>query len=221
MLNHNPQHPMWRQRLETRLLSLFIACASFLVSTCSAATMTVRAQPPRLVNGGPVLFQVKSSTKLDSLTGTWFGHEITFSYSASTKTWFALAGVSFETTPGKYALELTGTSAASKTTVALSRTFPISAAKYPKIEAKLTVEGKFTEPSPEQLKQIDEDQKVKQDYLNRVTADREWNGTFTAPADAAISDVFGSQRIFNGKAQRPHLGLDFRVPARNARCGNE
>ncbi len=213
MLNHNPQQSMRKQPLRTLLFALPIACAFFLASPCAAATWTVRTQPTRLVNGAPILFQVKPSTKLDSLTGTWFGHEVVFNYSASTKTWFALAGVSFETTPGKYALELKGTPAASKMPVTLSRTFMVSAAKYPKIEVKLTVEGKFTEPSPEQLKQIDEDQKVKQDYLNRVTADREWSGTFTAPADAAISDVFGSQRIFNGKAQRPHFGLDFRVPS--------
>ncbi|HUC30577.1 MAG TPA: M23 family metallopeptidase, partial [Candidatus Acidoferrum sp.] len=60
--------------------------------------------------------------------------------------------------------------------------------------------------------QIEEDQKVKQDYLNRVTPDREWSGNFTAPAQAANSDVYGSQRIFNGVAQRPHYGLDYRVP---------
>ncbi len=54
--------------------------------------------------------------------------------------------------------------------------------------------------------------KIKQDYLSRVTPTREWDGKFTAPADAAISDVYGSQRIFNGKAQREHQGLDFRVP---------
>ena len=74
------------------------------------------------------------------------------------------------------------------------------------------MEKKFTEPAPEQLKEIEDSKKVKQDYLSRVTPDREWSGKFTAPADAAISDVFGSQRIFNGNAQSPHQGLDFRVP---------
>jgi murein DD-endopeptidase MepM/ murein hydrolase activator NlpD len=62
------------------------------------------------------------------------------------------------------------------------------------------------------MKEIEEGQKVKQEYLNRVTPDREWSGKFTAPASAEISDVFGSQRIFNGKAQSPHQGLDFRLP---------
>jgi murein DD-endopeptidase MepM/ murein hydrolase activator NlpD len=155
---------------------------------------------------------VKSPAKLDSLTGSWLTHRLTFTYDASTKTWFALGGVSFETEPGKYTLELTGQSATSKAPLAFSHAFLVARANYPKIKVELSVEKKFTEPTPEQLKQIDEDQKTKQEYLNRVTPDREWDGKFTAPADASISDVYGSQRIFNGKAQRPHYGLDFRVP---------
>jgi murein DD-endopeptidase MepM/ murein hydrolase activator NlpD len=183
----------------------------------SAATWTVHAQPIRLVNGAPVLFQVKPPVKLDSLSGTWLGHQLTFSYDASTKTWFTLAGVSFETTPGKYPLELSAERAASKTPLTSTgmtstRTFVVARAQYPQIKVELTVEKKFTEPSPEQRQQIAEGVKIKDDYLNRVTPAREWDGKFTAPAEAAISDVYGSQRIFNGKAQRPHYGLDFRVP---------
>ena len=71
-----------------------------------AASWTVQAQPAKLVNGAPVLFEVTSPTKLDSLTGTWLGHQLTFNYNVSAKNWFALAGVSFDTTPGKYTLEL-------------------------------------------------------------------------------------------------------------------
>ena len=97
--------------------------------------------------------------------------------------------------------------------VAFSRKFVVARGKYPKIKVALTVEGKFTEPSPEQLQQIDEDKKVKQDYLNRVTPDREWSGNFDTPAEAAVSDVFGSQRVFNNKTSSPHQGLDFRVPS--------
>jgi len=126
--------------------------------------------------------------------------------------WFALAGVGFETAAGKYTLDLKGERSSRNAAMSFSRAFPVSAAHYPKIQVNLTVEGKFTEPTAEQLKQIEEDQKTKQDFLSRVTAEREWSGKFTAPAEASISDVYGSQRIFNGKAQRPHYGLDFRVP---------
>ena len=175
----------------------------------------MRAQPAKLVNGAPVLFQVKTPSRLESLTGTWLGHQVTFSLDSASKTWFALAGVSLETPPGIYTLELAGEATASKSAnnkVAFSRKFTVTRGKYPRIKVPLTVEGKFTEPSPEQLKEIEEAKAVKQDYLNRVTSEREWSGKFNAPADAAISDVFGSQRVFNNKASSPHQGLDFRVP---------
>jgi murein DD-endopeptidase MepM/ murein hydrolase activator NlpD len=164
------------------------------------------------VNGAPVLFQINAPAKLDSLTGTWLGHELTFTYHPSTKTWFALAGVDIERTPGNYPLDLNGQSETSKAPLKFTYTFAIARAQYPKIKVNLAVEKKFTEPSPEQQAQIAESVKIKQDYLGRVTPDREWNGNFAAPVDAATSDVFGSQRIFNGVAQRPHFGLDYRVP---------
>ena len=181
------------------------------VAPASAAPWTIAAQPVKLLNGAPVLFQVHAPVKLESLSGIWLGHQLTFSYNPSTKTWFALAGVSFETKPGKYTLELTGERAATKSPLTFKRAFTVARASYPKIRVQLAVEKKFTEPNPEQQAQIAEGVKVKEDYLSRVTPKREWDGNFTAPVDAETSDVFGSQRIFNGVAQRPHFGLDYRV----------
>jgi len=199
-------------------VSFFLLVSTFFSAPhpASAANWNVHAQPTRLVNGGPVLFQVKVPVPLESLNGTWLGHDVSFSFDAASKTWFALAGVSLETAPGSYVLELSGETRAGKissTKISFSRKFSVARAKYPKIAVALSVEGKFTEPTPEQQKQIQEAQEVKKDYLNRVTPAREWSGQFAAPADAAISDVFGSQRIFNGKTSSPHLGLDFRVPS--------
>ena len=190
----------------------WITLISCLPSPAHALPWTIRSEPNRLLNGAPVLFQVKAPVKLDSLTGTWLGHQLPFTYNRSSKTWLALAGVSIETNPGKYTLELTGETATSNSSVKFTRAFVVARANYPKIKVPLAVEKKFTEPTPEQLKQIDEAKKVKDDYLSRVTPDREWNGNFAAPVEAATSDVFGSQRIFNGVAQRPHFGLDYRVP---------
>lgn len=185
-------------------------------SPATAANWSIRAQPTRLVTGAPVLFQVKPPVRLASLSGSWLGHEIPFSFDAKSKTWFALAGASLETEPGSYALELAGQPAAGKspgTKISFSRKFAIARGKYPKIKVALSVEGKFTEPNPEQQKQIEQGQQIKKDYLSRVTPDREWSGSFSAPAEAGISDVFGSERIFNGKTSSPHQGLDFRVPS--------
>ena len=198
-----------RQSIPLAMCAIVWACTA---PPVSAADWTIRAQPTRLVNGAPVLFQVKPPAKLKSLTGTWLGHNLTFSFDARAKTWFTLAGVTFETAPGKYPLALNAEPAATKTPLTFTRTFAVARAQYPQIKVELTVEKKFTEPSQEQQEQIAEDVKIKQDYLGRVTPARGWDGNFTAPAVAANSDVYGSQRIFNGKAQRPHWGLDFRVP---------
>ncbi|HVI09459.1 MAG TPA: M23 family metallopeptidase [Candidatus Binatia bacterium] len=181
-----------------------------LSSFASGATWNVHAQPVKLVNGAPVLFQARPPARLKSLKGTWQGHEIVFSFDSASKTWFALAGVSLETAPGSYTLELSGEAVDGKE-MSFARKFGVGAGKYPKIQAKLNVEGKFTEPNPAQQKEIEESSQVKKEYLGRVTPEREWSGSFMAPADAEISDVFGIQRVFNGKALSTHLGLDFRV----------
>jgi len=190
-----------------------LACCLLFVSSIPvlAVPWSVAARPPKLLNGAPVVFEVHAPAKLASLTGKWQGHDLTFSYDTSTKTWFALAGVSIETNPGKYTLEMTGENATNKKPLHFTKTLAVARAVYPQIKVQLAVEKKFTEPSPEQQSEIAEGVKVKQEYLGRVTPDREWRGDFDAPVDAATSDVFGSQRIFNGVAQRPHFGLDYRV----------
>ena len=199
------------ERHPPRIFLLQLSFLAFLIPSYGLPS-TVQSQPARLFNGAPVLFQVKPPQKLNSLAGRWQGHDLTFSYDPRTKTWFALAGVSFATAPGKYPLELTGDSAKTQSPLRLTRTFSVFRANYPKIKVPLAVEKKFTEPSPQQQTQIAESLRVKQEYLGRVTADREWNGNFTAPVDAPTSDIYGSQRIFNGVAQREHQGLDYRVP---------
>src|SRR5262249_22085079 len=66
----------------------------------------VHWEPVRIVNGSPIVFRVRSRERLTSLSGKWLGHEVIFSSDAVGRNWYALAGVSLETRPGKYALEL-------------------------------------------------------------------------------------------------------------------
>src|ERR1700686_1564397 len=74
----------------------------------TAAHWTVVIRPARLVNGMPVLFRVTTPKPVHALSGNWLGHEIAFSFDASHKSWFALAGASLETKPGAYPIQLRG-----------------------------------------------------------------------------------------------------------------
>ena len=171
---------------------------------------SVRWQPSAIVNGSPVVFLVNPPARLATLSGTWLDHEVSFSFDKVTRKWFGLAGASLETHPGTYTLELKGTMASGRE-VSFQRKVTVRAAKYPSIA--VTVAKKFTEPSPEQLQQIKQDQAVKQENFRSVDPEREWSGRFRPPVNATISDVFGTRRTFNGKVQSMHQGLDYAVPS--------
>src|ERR1700675_3139213 len=90
------------------LLSLAANSSGVTSARSTAAHWTVRTQPARLVNGMPVLFRVTTPKPVRTLSGNWLGHEIAFSFDASRKSWFALAGASLETKPGAYPIQLRG-----------------------------------------------------------------------------------------------------------------
>ncbi len=175
----------------------------------AARSWTVRRQPEQLVNGAPVVFEVVPPVRLTDLSAKWLDHEVLFSYDAASKAWYGIAGVSLETRPGVYALELKGTTARSEE-ITLSKNIAIRAAKYPSIA--VTVAKRYTEPSKEQLERIHQDKAVKQDVFQHTDPEREWSGKFRPPVEVPISDVFGTRRTFNGKVQSMHQGLDYAAP---------
>lgn len=175
----------------------------------TTSSWSLQWQPAQLVNGAPVVFQVKPSVRLSGLSGKWLEHNVFFSYDAASKTWYGIAGVSLETHPGIYDLELKGTTPRGSE-VAFSKRIAIRPAKYPSIA--VSVAKQYTEPSAEQLERIRQDKTVKQDVFGHTTAEQEWSGKFRPPVDASVSDVFGTRRTFNGKVQSMHQGLDYAVP---------
>src|SRR5208282_3966263 len=194
--------------------AVLFACAFLALaansSTATAARWTVVNQPARLVNGTPVLFRVTTPKPVRTLSGNWLGHEIAFSFDASQKSWFALAGVSLETKPGTYTMELQAETTAG-TAISLQKKIRVGHQRYPRVP--LTVPDRYTAPSPEDQRQIEQDKETKAEILKTVSVEREWKGSFAPPVDAEISDVFGVERVFNGSVQSTHQGLDFRVPS--------
>src|SRR5271154_6258520 len=127
------------------------------VYPATGSRWTVINEPTRLVNGNPVLFRVTMPKPVRVLTGTWLGHEITFSFDASTKTWFALAGVGQETKPGTYPLELHAESSSGRTAgqppaLSFEKKIRVERQRYPRVLLK--VPGRYTAPSPEDKREI-------------------------------------------------------------------
>ncbi len=194
----------------TALALLFPAAE---MSATTTAQWTVTSQPARLVNGTPVLFHVTAPKPVLTLSGNWLGHEIVFNFDASSKTWFALAGIGLETKPGTYALDLHGEIRSGRSPaegISFEKKIRVERQRYPRVQLK--VPARYTAPSPDDQRQIEEDKETKSAAFKTVSPEREWNGSFSPPVEAAISDVFGVQRVFNGSVESTHQGLDFRVP---------
>jgi murein DD-endopeptidase MepM/ murein hydrolase activator NlpD len=167
----------------------------------------VNIQLARLVNGAPVLFEIAPPSPLKSLSGTWFDHQVFFWLSGDS--WYGLAGVSVDSKPGVYTLELNGVTGKG-TAIKFQSRISVGKAKYPHV--KVTVPTKFTQPNPEELKEIAADKALKQEVFAHVGGERLWSGDFLSPVTARVSDVFGTTRTFNGKVEGVHQGLDYAVP---------
>lgn len=175
----------------------------------AAHPWSLRSRPARLVNGSPVLFQVTPPVKLQSLSAKWLRHDVAFSPDSAGKAWFAIAGVSLDTSAGSYPLVFHATTAAGKE-ISFEQEISIRKARYPVIAIK--VPTKFTEPNLEELRRINQEKTLKQEVFAHTEPAREWSGTFLPPVEARISDVFGTRRTFNGETRSTHQGLDYAVP---------
>ena len=157
-----------------------------------------------------MLFQVSTSAKVQSLSASWFGHELVFFHPATGKSWYALAGIPVETKPGRYELTLKEVFATGKSHEIRVK-IKVATAAYPKITIK--VAKQYTEPDPDQLREIAANKDLKQKTFAAETQQRLWAGPFLPPVSAAISDVYGTARVINQEVKSRHLGLDYGVPA--------
>lgn len=160
------------------------------------------------MNGSPVLVRVSPPVTLNELKANFLGQELSFRLSAGCNCWYALAGVSLETKPGRYELKLNGKRDVEPNT-AFSYPILVHAAHYP--SSTITVAPAFVEPPKEVLPLIAAADAAKKQAFATTDPAPLWSGEFERPAETETSGVFGSSRIYNGKKKSQHLGLDFRA----------
>jgi murein DD-endopeptidase MepM/ murein hydrolase activator NlpD len=193
-----------------RQLLLFVGMAC-VAGNCASRNgpPSVQWQPHDLTNGSPILFEIKASAKVRSISGLWMAHNVSFFRSTENEAWYGLAAIPVTLKAGSYELRVTE-SLASGGTVNLRQKIRVNSASYPKITVK--VAKKFTEPSPDQLTAISADKSLKAQVFGTVTTDRLWAGQFIAPVSDPVSDIFGTARVFNEQVLSRHQGLDFAAP---------
>jgi murein DD-endopeptidase MepM/ murein hydrolase activator NlpD len=195
-------------KIHCALATVLLTLAAQFASAVQSRRWHVEVEPAVLVNGAPVLFRVGPPERLAELRGNWLGHQISFRRSQSCKCWYALAGVPLDTKPAEYALELEGeTTGGGK--IQFSQTQRVMEASYP--STTITVAPKYVQPPKETLARVEEEQNLKKKVFSESAPESLWMGGFEAPANAGVTAVFGSARVYNGIKRSQHEGLDFRV----------
>jgi Peptidase family M23 len=201
-----------------RCLQVFALAATILFAARPAlcvdaiAGNEVRLTPESLSNGAPCLITVALRDEASAVTGTWQGHPVLFFSSTDHRTWFALAGVDVEVHPGSYPLNIDATLMGG-THQTFQKSVAVAEAPYEKVP--LSVPDKFVEPNAAALKKIAADRIVKEKAFAKSASKPAWSGNFRPPLHLAPeSDSFGNQRIFNGKLDSVHRGLDYRAKMR-------
>jgi biotin carboxyl carrier protein len=165
-------------------------------------------EPVNLVNGSPVLFRVTAPKQVAALTGNFLGQDLSFRLGQSCHCWYALAGVSLGTKPGRYTLHVEGTGPDEKK-AGMSYAVAVAAAHYP--FSTIKVAPAFVEPPKEAQPVIAAADAAKKQAFATMDPNPLWSGAFERPTQTETSGVFGSARIYNGVKKSQHLGLDFRA----------
>jgi len=198
--------------------------ATLLLCVIAARDLSVHAQVPAValtpavvVAGSPELIRVAAGDAA-SVDGEWLGRKLQFFRGRDGRTWFALAGVDVEAPAGSSQLRVTAR-LSNGGVRDLSHAIEIHPAHYR--TGSLTVEPKFVEPGPEELKQIEADRLLKDEVFAVSANEPLWSASFRAPVTAPPTDSFGTRRMFNGKLASIHKGMDFRAAAGTpVRAGN-
>jgi murein DD-endopeptidase MepM/ murein hydrolase activator NlpD len=176
--------------------------------------------PSRITNGSPCVFKIVTARPLESVTGTFIGHEIHFFPGRQKNTWYGFAGIEVDTPAGSYKLDVIGITKNGEQQQ-FQHAIRVGKTTYPKVT--LHVPQQFVAPSPEQQQQIEQDKLLKSAAFAKGDLLPEWSGNFAMPVEAEASDSFGTARVFNGKVASVHRGTDFRVtsgtPVRAANDG--
>jgi murein DD-endopeptidase MepM/ murein hydrolase activator NlpD len=189
------------------IIPLLCCCAGFIHAQQHPRTEPVVSFTPALVEAGSPELIAVNAPEAKSVDGEWLGHKLQFF--ADRQKWIAFAGVDVEAEPGTSTAHITATTSAGA--IDLSQPVEIHPAHYR--TGKLTVEPKFVEPGPEQLKEILADKDIKDKIFATSAPEPLWHGNFRAPVQSPPTDSFGTRRMFNGKLASIHKGMDFRAPS--------
>jgi len=158
-----------------------------------------------------MLAELRSSGTLNDLSADWSGAQVAFWQPDSrSQDRAALLGVDLQRVEGQYGFSVHAE--VDSFPVSCGATVTVGTAHFP--TEQLTVDRKYVEPSPEDLKRAQDEIEHLRAIYAATTREKLWRGAFRIPLDnPPPARNFGRRRILNGEPGSPHSGVDLAAPA--------
>ena len=170
-----------------------------------AATLSVASFPKSVVQGGVAAVVVTSDAPLGTVVLVDGDRRIPLERDASGRNFRGLWGVDLDAKPGPREVTFEsadGEGAASAKARVVKGSFRVQ---------RLSVDPKFVEVPPEEQERVKADQERVAAAYRTADPERRWS-SWARPV-AAPGGNFGARRVYNGKTQSFHSGLDMAAPA--------
>ncbi len=176
---------------------------TLLLGTPALAAPAIQLDPPDLAQGQPAWLRVCLEPGVTAASVRLLGREAPLAKAAD-GCWRGLAAADLEAPAGPTTLEIV-----SQGRVLASRQVMVKAHDYGL--RRITVEGKYVEPDPEQLaRHWAEAARMKEVYA-LATPRQLWAGPWRPPLDSVVVGPFGRRSLVNDQPRSPHGGVDLRA----------
>jgi murein DD-endopeptidase MepM/ murein hydrolase activator NlpD len=166
--------------------------------------------PAALIHpGAVVLVTVAGSTLVTLVEGEAFGRTLQFWSTVDPISWETLVGVPLDTSPGAYELTVHATDTDGRV-VTKRLTITVVHARFE--TRRLRVDPRFVDPPAREISRITREARTLAEIFAQTSAQRLWNGPFTAPVPGQATSSFGRLTVLNGQPHGRHLGSDLRAP---------
>ncbi len=189
------RHPALPMLVSSSLARVPVAFALLAALPAWAASPELEVTPRQARPGDAVMVTLSGSPQARCPSGEL--GERTFKFFRAGELCRAVVGLPVEQQPGELSIKV----GAQQVSV------EILPARFN--ERSLTVAAKFVEPPPEVRKRMAADTQAFARAYDQPFADKaRFSGNFELPVQSRITAPFGDLRVFNGKKQSQHYGLD-------------
>lgn len=186
------------------------------LDTMEDATFDITVSAAKAVDGSLLRVSLKAKTKLDhsGMKAVFEGTDfpiIPLSLAADNDQYHAYVVIPFNSHPRQSIVEIKWYESEGGVRKEKLTTVPVEVIDGNYRSEKLTVDGKKIDPPKKVLKRILREQKEIGALYRKISKDKLWSGSFILPIDSEITSPFGNKRVYNGKMNGFHQGLDLRA----------